>query len=48
MLRCGGLVYCLVGAWLEVSILWGISISGGPCVEAAGCHGGSGNPKGLR
>ena len=27
MLRCGGLVYCLVGAWLEVSILWGISIA---------------------
>ena len=24
MLRCGGLVYCLVGAWLEVSIVWAV------------------------
>ena len=24
VLRCGGLVYCLVGAWLEVSIVWAV------------------------
>jgi hypothetical protein len=25
---CGGLIYCLVGACLEASFLWGINITG--------------------
>ena len=24
VLRCGGLVYCLVGVWHEVSVVWAV------------------------